>query len=131
MTVISLPVKAEVGNVNPAGTYAWTMAGYNGNLYRTNLLSLRLEGTNLVGKITSPMRDGSTNVTEIAGGRMTGAGIFFYTVRTYKNNPYTNNYSGLLTNDVIKGKIEFQRDGETHSRDWLAKKQGKCEKSGK
>lgn len=125
LAVTCIQTKADDRKLDPTGAYAWTMAGYNGNLYRTNILVLQLEGTNLTGKITSPMRNGSTNVTEIANGRIIGADISFFTVRTYKDNAYTNNYSGTLTNDAIKGKIEFQRDGEIHSRDWIAKKQEK------
>jgi hypothetical protein len=35
----------------------------------------------------------------------------------------TNKYSGALAGGTITGKIEFERNGETQSRDWVAKLQ--------
>jgi hypothetical protein len=34
----------------------------------------------------------------------------------------TSKYNGKVTADSIKGKTEFERNGETQSRDWEAKK---------
>jgi hypothetical protein len=31
-------------------------------------------------------------------------------------------YNGKITTDAIKGKTEFERNGETQSRDWEAKR---------
>jgi hypothetical protein len=82
-----------------------------------------LDGTNLTGQLISPRRGGQTNITEIADARITGADLSFAVVRSYNDNTFTNQYSGTLTNGAIQGKVEFQRDGETQSRDWSAKKQ--------
>jgi hypothetical protein len=35
----------------------------------------------------------------------------------------TTKYAGKLAGDSIKGKMEFERDGETSSREWEAKRQ--------
>jgi hypothetical protein len=35
----------------------------------------------------------------------------------------TNIYTGTVSDTDIKGKVEFNRDGETQSHDWEAKKQ--------
>jgi hypothetical protein len=32
-------------------------------------------------------------------------------------------YSGKVEGDEIKGKIEFDRQGQTQSRDWVAKRE--------
>src|SRR5690242_7296585 len=37
---------------------------------------------------------------------------------------FTTKYDGKVTGDTIKGKMEFERDGETRSRDWEAKIKG-------
>jgi hypothetical protein len=44
-------------------------------------------------------------------------------VRTFNDNTMTNKYSGTLADGTIKGKMEFERNGEAQSRDWEAKLQ--------
>lgn len=109
--------------VDPSGTYVWTMPGRNGGPDRTNTLSLKLDGDKLTGKLTAPGRGGVTNETEIADGKLAGADVSFSIVRTYNGNTMTNKYSGTVSDNAIKGKIEFNRNGDAQSRDWEAKKQ--------
>jgi hypothetical protein len=123
MTGALIQAKADGTITDPTGTYIWTMPGRNGGPDRTNTLILKLDGTNLTGQIISPRRGGQTNATEIADAKITGADLSFAVVRTFNDNTFTNQYSGTLTNGAIQGKVEFQRDGETQSRDWSAKKQ--------
>ena len=118
-----IQAKADDKTVDPTGTYIWTMAGRNGGPTRTNTLVLTLDSTNLTGKLTSPARGGQTHVTDIADAKIVGSDVSFSVVRTFNDNTFTNQYSGTLTNGDIEGKITFQRDGETQSRDWKAKKQ--------
>lgn len=112
--------QAEDKKVDPSGTYMWTMPGRNGGLDRTNTLVLKLEGEKLTGKLSSPGRNGQANETEIVDGKLAGAEISFSVVRTYNNNTMTNKYSGKLADGIIKGKSEFNRNGEPQSRDWEA-----------
>ncbi|MGC9943976.1 MAG: hypothetical protein ABSE48_19290 [Verrucomicrobiota bacterium] len=123
VTGFLIQAKADATNTDPTGTYLWTMAGRNGGPDRTNTLVLNLAGDKLTGKLISPGRGGQTNSTEIADGKITGADISFVVIRSYNDNTFTNSYSGTLTNNTITGKIEFQRNGETRSRDWKAIKQ--------
>jgi hypothetical protein len=44
-------------------------------------------------------------------------------VREFNGNKFTIKYSGTVSGDTIKGKSEFERDGETQSREWEAKRQ--------
>ena len=46
-------------------------------------------------------------------------------VREIQGNKMTAKYSGKITGDAIKGKIETERDGNTRSREWEAKREGK------
>jgi hypothetical protein len=115
--------RADDKKLDPTGTYIWTMPGRNGGPDRTNTLVLKLDGDKLTGKLMSPGRGGQTNNTEIAGSKITGANVSFSVVRSFNDNTFTNKYSGTFAGDSIKGKIEFERDGETQSRDWEAKKQ--------
>lgn len=97
------------------------MPGRNGGPDRTNTLALKLEGDKLTGKLTSPGRDGQATATDISDGKITGADVSFCVVRSFNDNTVTNKYSGKFADGVIKGKMEFVRNGEAQSRDWEAK----------
>jgi hypothetical protein len=40
--------------------------------------------------------------------------------REFNGNKMVQNYTGKVSADTIKGKIEFERNGEKQSRDWEA-----------
>ena len=110
--------------VDPTGTYVWTTQGRNGGGDRTNTLTLKLEGDKLTGKVQSPARGGGDPTsTDIKDGKINGSEISFTVTREFNGNSFSMKYSGKLADGVIKGKTEFDRNGETQSRDWEAKKQ--------
>ncbi len=115
-----IQVQADDKKVDPSGTYQWVMPGRNGGSDRTNTLVLKLDGDKLTGKLSAPGRGGQVAETVINDAKLTGADVSFNIVRTFNDNSFTNNYSGTITNGAIKGKIEFERNGETQSRDWNA-----------
>ncbi len=117
----------KVEKVDPTGTYTWTVPGRNGGPDRTNTLVLKLEGDKLTGKVSSPGRDGQINTTEITDSKISGADISFTVTREFNGNKFTAKYSGKIADGVIKGKMEFDRNGEAQSRDWEAKPQGKSQ----
>jgi hypothetical protein len=51
-----------------------------------------------------------------------GDEITFSTTREVNGNKMTSKYSGKISGDTIKGKMEFERNGEPVSRDWEAKR---------
>ena len=116
--------KADDKKPDPTGTYVWTMASRTGGPDHTNTLILKLDGANLTGKILSPRRGGPINITDIDNGKINGARISFSAVRSFPTITFTNYYYGTLTNNEIVGKIVSQRDGQTQTRHWDAKKQG-------
>jgi hypothetical protein len=118
-----IQAQADDKKVDPTGTYQWTMPGRNGGADRTNTLVLKLDGDTLTGKLSAPGRGGKATETTINDAKLTGSDVSFNVVRTYNDNTFTNKYTGTITNDTIKGKFEFVRDGETQSRDWEAKLQ--------
>jgi len=120
---VLVPARAQDKKVDPTGTYTWTTPGRNGGPDRTNSLSLKLDGDKLTGKLTAPGRGGQANATDISDGKITGADVSFNVVRTFNDNTMTNKYSGTLADGTIKGKMEFERNGEAQSRDWEAKLQ--------
>jgi hypothetical protein len=120
MMGVLVPARAEDKKVDPTGTYIWTVPGRNGGPDRTNTLALKLAGDKLTGKLTAPGRGGETT-TDICDGKITGADVSFCVVRTFNDNTVTNKYSGKFADGVIKGKMDFERNGEAQSRDWEAK----------
>jgi hypothetical protein len=60
----------------------------------------------------------------ITGAVLKGDEISFQVIRESSGNKATNKYSGKISGDAIKGKMEFiNRDGEAQSRDWDAKRE--------
>jgi hypothetical protein len=114
--------RAQDSKVNPTGTWTWTSPGRNGGPDRTNSLVLKLDGEKLTGTLTSPRR-AETNGIAIADGKFAGADVSFKVTREMNGNSFTAKYSGKVSADAITGTIETERDGETQSRDWVAKRQ--------
>ena len=116
--------QADDKQVDPSGTYLWTIPARNGGADRTNTLVLKLDGDKLTGKLAAPGREGKVNETEIADGKLTGAEVSFTVVRSFGGNSFTNKFSGTVADGAIKGKSEFKtRNGEVRARDWEAKLQ--------
>jgi hypothetical protein len=115
-------VKAEDKKADPSGTWTWTMQGRQGRPDRTMTLKLKVDGDKVTGKVSSPGRDGQTTDTEIQDGKLKGDEISFSTTRENNGNKMTSKYSGKVGADSIKGKMEFERNGEPISRDWEAKR---------
>ncbi len=115
-------VKAEDKKADPSGTWTWTMQGRQGRPDRTMTLKLKVDGDKVTGKVSSPGRDGQTTDTEIQDGKLKGDEISFSTTRENNGNKMTSKYSGKVGADTIKGKMEFERNGEPISRDWEAKR---------
>ena len=60
--------------------------------------------------------------TAIEDGKYKDGEISFKVTRERNNQKIISKYSGKMTGDTIKGKMEFDRGGETMSRDWEAKR---------
>lgn len=124
LTGTIIQAQADDKKVDPTGTYVWIQPGRNGGPDRTNTLTLKLDGDKLTGNLTAPGRGGAAGTpVDIADGKLAGADVSFSVVRTYNDNTMTNKYSGTLADGSIKGKIEFNRNGDVQSRDWEAKLQ--------
>jgi hypothetical protein len=100
------------------GTWKWEFKRQNGEAIEVTL-KLKQDGEKLTGTIT-----GRNNTeTEIKDGKVTKDGdVSFEVVREFNGNSFTQKYTGKLSGDAIKGKIEFERNGEAQSRDWEAKR---------
>ena len=101
---------------SPTGTWKWTVT-YN-NQSRDMTLKLKLDGD----KLTGAMVGRDNKETAIDDAKFADGDVSFSVTRERNGNKFTQKFSGKLSGDTIKGKIEFERDGKTQSRDWEAKK---------
>lgn len=114
---------ADAAKVDANGKWTWTMAGRNGGPERKSTLTLKVEGEKVTGKVSSPGREGAVMETDIADGKLSGDTITFSVTREWNGNKFVSKYNGKVSADAIKGKIESERNGETMSRDWEAKRE--------
>ncbi len=117
-------VQAEDKKIDPTGTWTWTTPGRDGGPERKNTLKLKMEGDKLTGTLSSPGRQGGqSRDTAIEDGKLNGEEISFKVTREFNNNKIIQKYHGKISGDSIKGKLEFERNGEAQSRDWEAKRE--------
>ena len=127
--------------VDPTGTWTWTAPGFRGGgggggggggQTRTNTLKLKLEGEKLTGTLSGggggrQGGGGQPRAIDIEDAKLNGDEVSFKVTREFQNNKMVAKYNGKISGDTIKGKMEFDRNGEPQSRDWEAKR--KDEKS--
>ena len=100
---------------------------------RKTTLKLKAEGDKLTGSVSQPAfgrrggGDGGTPPapveTKISNGKISGDQISFDVTREFQGNSFTAKYSGKVEGDTITGKVETERNGQTNSRDWTAKRE--------
>jgi hypothetical protein len=98
------------------GTWKWTVER-NGNTFEQTL-KLKQDKEELTGTLVG--RQG--NETAIEDGKVSNDTVTFKVTREFNGNKFVIKYEGKLTGDMIKGESKFERDGETQSRPWEAKR---------
>ena len=110
--------------VDPSGTWTWSTPGRDGGAARTSTLKLKLDGDKLTGSVSAPGRQGGeAREAVISDASLKGDEVAFTVKREFNGNTFVAKYSGKIAGDSIKGKIETERDGNTRSRDWEAKRE--------
>ena len=117
MLLIGTSTQAEDAKNNPTGSWTWTSPGQNGQT-RTNTMKLKLDKDELSGTVTG--RGGDIAIDDA---KLKGDEISFSITREMNGNKRVMKYNGKLSGDTIKGKIQFERDGQDQSRDWDAKRE--------
>jgi hypothetical protein len=102
---------------NPTGTWKWTVTG-NNNQTRDMTLKLKLEDNKLTGAVLG--RNGQE--TKIDDATFKDGEVSFSVTRERNGQKMTSKYTGKVSGDTLKGKIESERDGKPQSRDWEAKR---------
>jgi hypothetical protein len=104
-------------NADPSGTWKWTVKF--GDQERTFTLKLKADGDKLTGGFVGP--DGKE--TPIEDAKIKDGEVSFKVTRERDGNKFVIKYHAKVSGDTLKGKTEFERNGETQSRDWEAKRE--------
>lgn len=104
---------------DPTGTWKWSVT-FN-NQTRESTLKLKLDGDKLSGTMLG--RDNQEIAIEDA--QYKDGEVSFKVTRERNGQKFTIKYRGKVSEDTIKGKSEFERNGEKNERDWEAKREKK------
>jgi len=124
--MLSATARAEEKKADLVGTWSWTQPGRQGGADRTNTLTFKKEGEKLVGTLSTPGRGGGAPVeVKIDDAKLAGDDVSFSVTRETQNGKIVSKYTGKLSGDSIKGKVETDRgDGSAPTpRDWVATRQ--------
>ena len=113
----AINTNAQDKKADPNGTWKWSITTQNGQARETTL-KLKLDGEKLTGTVSG--RGGDTAIEDA---KIKGEDLSFAITREFNGNKFTAKYSGKLSGDTIKGKVETERDGQSRSRDWEAKRE--------
>jgi len=83
---------------------------------------LKLDGDKLTGTIFTQLSQPRTNAVPITDAKLEGDMLSFTATRELNGQRYVQKFSGKLRGDTIKGKIQFGRDGQPQSADWVAQR---------
>ena len=100
------------------GTWKWTVQGQNNQSFEQTM-KLKMEGE----KVTGVIIGRNNTETKIDDATFKDGVLAFSVTRERNGNKFTSKYNGKVEGDTIKGKIETERDGQTNSRDWEAKRE--------
>ena len=115
ITLVSLVQAAD--KADPAGTWKWKVS--NNNQEREVTLKLKMEGEKLTGTISGR----NNNENKIDDATFKDGELTFSVTRERDGQKTVQKYKGKVDGDTIKGKIEFDRNGQSQSRDWDAKRE--------
>ena len=100
---------------NPSGTWKYT-AEVNGQSIDVTI-KLKLEGDKLTGTVSVLDTE-----TKIEDSKYNDGEVSFTVHPEVNGNKFTIKYRGKIKGDTFKGKRELERDGETNSREFEAKR---------
>ena len=100
---------------NPTGTWKYT-ADVNGQSIEVTI-KLKLEGDKLTGSVSVLDTE-----TKIEDAKYKDGEASFTVNRDMDGNKFTLKYKGKFKGDTFKGKRELERDGETNTREFEAKR---------
>jgi len=103
---------------DPTGNWKSTMM--LGKKSQEVTIKLKLEGDKLTGTIGSGQ---GNREAAISDGTFKDDKVSFSVIREQKGEKLTQKYTGTVSGDTIKGKVDTERGGKSRSTDWEAKRQ--------
>ena len=103
---------------NPTGSWKSTMM--LGKKSQEVTVKLKLEGDKLTGTIGGGQ---ANREAAISDGTFKDDKVSFSVIREQKGEKLTQKYTGTVSGDTIKGKVETERGGKSRSTDWEATRQ--------
>jgi hypothetical protein len=100
---------------NPTGTWKYT-AEVNGQSFDV-FIKLKLEGDKLTGTVTVNDMEAKIEDAKYKDGKAS-----FKVNREFDGNKIVLKYEGTFKGDTFKGKRDLERDGETNTREFEAKR---------
>lgn len=117
LLVAMTPARADEKKADPTGAWSWTVTGRDGT-QRKVTAKLKVEDGKLSGTVSG--RNGDTSIDDP---KLNGDDLSFSVTREFNGNKFVQKFSGKVSGDAIKGKIEFDRNGEPQSVDWNASRE--------
>jgi hypothetical protein len=115
--VVVLGIGTPALAADATGTWKWTVEIGGNTINR--VLKLKQDGDKLTGKING--NDDSESAIDEP--KISGDTISFKVTREFDGNKILLTYKGKLDGDTIKGETKIERDGETTTIDWEAKRE--------
>jgi hypothetical protein len=103
------------GKPNPTGTWKYT-ADVNGQSIDVTI-KLKLDGDKLTGSVSVLDME-----TMIEDAKYQDGELSFTVNREMDGNKFTLKYKGKIEGDTFKGKRDLERDGQTNTREFEAKR---------
>ena len=104
------------------GTWKWTVT-FNNNT-REQTMKLKTEDGKPAGVVISGQNNTETKIEDAS---FKDGVLGFTTTRERNGAKVVSKYNGKVEGDTIKGKVEFEQNGEKQKRDWEPKRE-KAEK---
>jgi hypothetical protein len=99
LTLLSCVVSLVAYAADVTGKWTYEMQGRNGAM--TGTMNLKAEGDKVTGTVS-----GRGGETEISDGKISGDTVSFTVVREFNGNKFTMKYTGTVSDDGIKFKVE-------------------------
>lgn len=103
--------------IDVAGTWKWSVAGQGGEAMES-ILKLEQKEGKLAGTLTRRGND-----TAITDAKLSGEDLSFSVVRERDGQKSVSKYTGKVSGDTIKGKMERTAGDQSQTRDWEAKRE--------
>lgn len=122
LLVSAVAGRAAEAPVEPgvSGLWMWSLTSQNGQTIETTV-RLKAEEGKLTGEMPAPRE--REQPTPIKDGKVNGEEVSFTLVKERDGQQYAATYTGKLSGNTLKGRMQFVRDGETRSRSWEATRQ--------